>query len=1100
MRHYSSFQITCILAAAGIAGVSCTALSGWARYGMEYAFVSGGFGPMHPASAILFLCVALSLMGLAGYLSQGFMRLQGIFIALTAFLMLGQKTIWPGYSEMTLYGVTFSVMMSFHTALTFFITGVALILCAPDPSSGRRSSSYLIVIASSVAVAMAASRLLGHLSGVELEYPGQLSVHMSVQTSCCFIIANLVICAYAWRVSVTDRLWLPLPVGIALITISISVSQAVRSQEDSKFAEMIQTEANHIASKTQLQLTDLYRSLDRIGTLWNISQGMPTRLAQADAATYLRDYSFLSAISYADRSLKVQWARPEPHNRKAPGHQIDSEPGRYEAVHRAIETHHSQTSRTLKLPEGGKGVLYYIPLYAGDRLDGVMTAMFQIDRLFGSMLDANDRNFYVQIQEDGQVYSSLPGEGADSRRWKRSASIQNKSGELTVTVSPGPAILAMRHTLLPYVVLGVGLFMSILVTLCVFLTFGLSLNVKWLGEITAFQNTIIDNSPYAIIVTDIDGIIQTFNPAAEQMLGYLKTELLGKERLEIFHDPDEMKERALQISQEHDDPVAPGMDVFTRNPLNNGLEEREWTHIRKDGTRLTVLMSVVPRYNAQGDVIGFLSIARDITERKQVEKMKNEFISTVSHELRTPLTSIRGSLGLIVGNVAGNLPDKMRSLIEIAYKNSGRLVRLINNILDIEKIESGRMAFEKRPVSVNNVLHHAVEEAEGYAARYDVGVVLSELEKDVMIWGDSDRLLQVLSNLISNAVKHSFSGGEVRIFAHLENRGVHIGVQDNGSGVPEEFMGRIFGKFAQADSSDTRQKGGTGLGLSISKAIIESMNGRIDVHSTPGNTVFHFVLPQMRDASKGQPAFMPPEGERRILVCEDDPEIAEMLRVLLDSEGFDVSVATTALDAKRLLVNQRFSAMTLDLNLSDQNGLALIHDLRQFGPTEDLPIIVISARSEEGKSQLNGEAVGVVDWLSKPVDVKVLRHALQSLPGKRPHLLHVENDADIASVMAIAIGSGIRITCVPTLKEARHALENQTFDLTVLDLDLPDGNGAELLTELAEKTIPVIILSATETPQAIQDLVRASLIKSVTSERRIVSTVQTILARKHRLG
>ncbi len=211
------------------------------------------------------------------------------------------------------------------------------------------------------------------------------------------------------------------------------------------------------------------------------------------------------------------------------------------------------------------------------------------------------------------------------------------------------------------------------------------------------------------------------------------------------------------------------------------------------------------------------AVARDIEEQKRIEQLKNDFVSVVSHELRTPLTSIRGSLGLIAGGVAGELPAKARSLVDIAAKNCERLVRLINDILDVEKIESGQMGFRLAPVDLAALAGQAVESNRAYAEGYEVELRISFLGEAVegrgaRVWGDADRLLQVITNLISNAVKFSPRGGVVEVAVTRGEGEARVAVTDHGPGVPPEFRQRIFEKFAQADSSSTREKGGTGLG------------------------------------------------------------------------------------------------------------------------------------------------------------------------------------------------------------------------------------------------------------------------------------------------
>jgi PAS domain S-box-containing protein len=379
-----------------------------------------------------------------------------------------------------------------------------------------------------------------------------------------------------------------------------------------------------------------------------------------------------------------------------------------------------------------------------------------------------------------------------------------------------------------------------------------------------------------------------------------------------------------------------------------------------------------PRYDdaaADKRVVGFYALVTDITELKRIDRMKSEFVSTVSHELRTPLTSIRGSLGLIAGGVAGPLPGSAQDLVEIAKTNCERLIRLINDILDIEKIESGKMSFHFEVVELQTLLAQALAAVDGFAEQHDVRLTLEAPGPAVRVNVDPDRLNQVVTNLVSNAVKFSPAAAAVEVRVRRNGQRARVEVHDRGPGIPEEFRGRIFQKFSQADSSDARLKGGTGLGLSIAKAIVERLDGAIGFTCTPGEgTQFFFELPEWHDAAR------PPRGRhadgrrRRVLVCEDDHDIARLICMMLEKAGFDVDIARDAAQARERLVEGGYSAMTVDIKLPGEDGLSLIHSLREEARTRDLPVIVVSATADEGRVQLNNETLTLTDWLQKPID------------------------------------------------------------------------------------------------------------------------------------
>ena len=270
----------------------------------------------------------------------------------------------------------------------------------------------------------------------------------------------------------------------------------------------------------------------------------------------------------------------------------------------------------------------------------------------------------------------------------------------------------------------------------------------------------------------------------------------------------------------------------------------ETIHRRKDGSEFPVeiLLQLVREPGTRGL---FIAIVRDITERKRIERMKSELVSTISHELRTPLTSIRGSLGLVASGVAGALPEKARELIDIAYKNSGRLAHLINDILDVEKIESGKMHYDIRPEVLMPLVEQAVEAIRGYGQERGVEFIVTTVLPHTRVKVDAHRLLQVLANLLSNAAKFSPRGGQVEIAVTRARNMVRVAVTDHGSGIPPEFRSRIFERFSQADASDTRAKSGSGLGLHISKDIVEKFGGYIGFESKAGTgSTFYFDLPE----------------------------------------------------------------------------------------------------------------------------------------------------------------------------------------------------------------------------------------------------------------
>ncbi len=336
---------------------------------------------------------------------------------------------------------------------------------------------------------------------------------------------------------------------------------------------------------------------------------------------------------------------------------------------------------------------------------------------------------------------------------------------------------------------------------------------------------IMNNSPVAIIATDITGIIKFFNKAAEQMLGYKSNEIINIKNPELFHDKDEVIARAKELTKELGVKVTPGFYCFILPLVNNLTEQREWTYIDKKGRRIPIILNTTSLIDQENNLIGYLGIALDITDKKALENYRNEFISIITHELRTPITVIHGSLSLALSQKISI--DQTQEILTIAARNSDRLIKLVNEVLDIQKIEAGKMEFNFKNFAAKNMTTDAIELNKSFANMYDVSLVLAQNNVDAEISGDYDRLIQALTNLISNAVKYSTAGDSVIIKLDLlENDTLRINVSDNGPGIPKEFQNKIFSKFSQ-DHSSSKKVLGSGLGLSITKSIVEAHNGKI---------------------------------------------------------------------------------------------------------------------------------------------------------------------------------------------------------------------------------------------------------------------------------
>jgi signal transduction histidine kinase/DNA-binding response OmpR family regulator len=521
--------------------------------------------------------------------------------------------------------------------------------------------------------------------------------------------------------------------------------------------------------------------------------------------------------------------------------------------------------------------------------------------------------------------------------------------------------------------------------------------------------------------------------------------------------------------------------------------------VRKDKSRFDVEVSLTNVHN-EGEIYTLI-LVRDITERTKIDKLKNEFVSTVSHELRTPLTSIRGALGLVLSGKMGSLSDKISGLLNIANTNCLRLINLINDILDIEKIEAGKMTFNCSDEELIAVVKEAIAQNGQFAKKYEVSIEFESKIEQAKVKIDKERIIQVVTNLLSNAIKFSKAQSNVTVCVERLDNLAKVSVTNYGTEISEEFKNRIFQKFAQADSSDSRKKGGTGLGLSISKAIVEHLNGEIGFVSQNNQTTFYFTLPEIKNAKLVENSNHD-NNKTRILICENDVDIANLLNIILQQEDYISDIAYSAGQAKELLKANSYDAMTLDLLLPDMDGLSLLQEIRKSPKIQKLPIIVVSVIAKEKRKEFDGKFT-VMDWIDKPIQKDKLIEAINRAIKihEKPNILHVEDDEGIRLITETILEKDANIYQASSLSEAKGILENNNFDLLLLDLDLPDGNGADLIPLVKseqEQNVATVIFSAYAVDRDLAKKVDAVLMKSNTSNKDLLKIIELIKTRKNK--
>jgi PAS domain S-box-containing protein len=453
-----------------------------------------------------------------------------------------------------------------------------------------------------------------------------------------------------------------------------------------------------------------------------------------------------------------------------------------------------------------------------------------------------------------------------------------------------------------------------------------------------------ERAPISVFELDPAATILDMNPAAENLFGYAAPELVGRSWITVVLGPEE-RSRA--------ETWWPGF-VAAGKPVTLIAEQC----LRRDGLELACEWTLTPLSDEEGRVNSIVLQGRDITQQRAAERMRSEFTSTLSHELRTPLTSILGSLQLLRSGALGDMDKDQGELVEVAERNGQRLLDLINEVLDIEKIESGRLTLMPEPMPIDALLNESVRLNQGYADRFRANLALHGAVPGVIVRADRKRLMQVMTNLLSNAAKFSPPNSAVDVSVSRREDAVRVEVSDRGPGIPEAFRSKIFGRFAQADSADSRIKGGTGLGLAISKRLIELMQGRIGFEDRPGGgTTFFFELPVLSSA----------EGEAdsavRVLLTEPDSVTAEYLTMVLERAGYRVDPAPDPGAVGELLERWSYGAWLLARRLEGVDTLALLEELRPR--LRRTRVIMLAGLTSDEAGVVEPQRHGIADWLSK---------------------------------------------------------------------------------------------------------------------------------------
>jgi PAS domain S-box-containing protein len=619
---------------------------------------------------------------------------------------------------------------------------------------------------------------------------------------------------------------------------------------------------------------------------------------------------------------------------------------------------------------------------------------------------------------------------------------------------------------------------------------------------SAFQRAILDSAGYSVISTSPDGLILIFNATAERMTGYKAAEVVGKFSPLLIHDLAEVEKRARQLSAELGRPVPPGFDVFVAKARIGHPDEHEWTYVRKDGSRLPVLLSVTSVRDERGVILGFMSIASDITQRKRAEsqlqqatlaaetasRAKGEFLANMSHEIRTPMNAVMGMTELALGT---DLTREQRGYLMAVRNSATDLLTIIDDVLDFSKIEAGKLELHLEPFRLRDALGLGLKTFSLRAAEKGLELTL-RVRPDVpdAVVGDVGRLRQILNNLVGNALKFT-DRGEVAVEVSLADSDIsrqnatiapggtpesgaqgcllHVRVADSGIGIPLDKQQAIFEAFTQADASVTRKYGGTGLGLAIASRLCRLMGGEIWVESKPGHgSQFHFTARFELSPVSAPPAAVPELDGARVLVVDDNATNRQNLCEMLSNWRLTPTAAASAREALNTLrasaaSGTPFRFALLDAMMADTDGFKLAQEFNGILPEAPSIIMMLSStgRSDElkrcrecaidtylvkpvGQSELLDALLHRAGTIVKEAE-SVAEHARHAPTRTAPLRVLVAEDNSVNRELATTVLQklGHSVVTASNGQETLSAWQRTRPDMILMDVQMPAMDGLE---------------------------------------------------------
>jgi signal transduction histidine kinase len=481
------------------------------------------------------------------------------------------------------------------------------------------------------------------------------------------------------------------------------------------------------------------------------------------------------------------------------------------------------------------------------------------------------------------------------------------------------------------------------------------------------EHAVLASISDGVVVNDVAGNVMSINRAAAQLLQVDPKAAAGRPVHTLFQS----------FSTKGRMTIADAMGRLYTDPYSAEYSAGITETIIEIGMRVIQahFSSVLTEI---GEFLGIVTVLRDITREVEAERAKTDFVSNVSHELRTPLTSIKGYSDLMLSDVIGPLNDQQRQFLRIIQGSTDRLTILINDLLDISRIEGGKLRLETRSIQMEKILHSVADMVQPQCNKKNLRLNLN-IEPNVgLVLGDENRLTQVVTNLVSNACRYTPDGGCITLSLSSSSGAVRVDVADTGIGIAPEDQAKVFQRFYRASAPEVQEVAGTGLGLPISKMLVEMHGGRMWLQSEVGKgSTFTFILPLYVGAPEEGASETKAKPRRTVLVVEDEHDVAELIAFQLRFEGFEAITTSRGEEAVSLACSRHIDLITLDLMLPDINGMEVLRQLKANPKTAEIPVVIVSVMQPKGLD----DGLDIADQITKPFALEKLMESVRSTLG-----------------------------------------------------------------------------------------------------------------------